>query len=132
VERLIDEETDFKLVSTRWVPKKLNASQLAKRVEFATAMLITLKPYIATNFFNLLTGDETWIFHENFHNKAFIHEGEERPERARRFQGSKKTMLTVFWGGAGIRLVHRMPPGETMNSDKFISDILMPLEKNAI
>jgi hypothetical protein len=45
----------------------LTAAQKAKRKEMAESMLQMLESYTASNFHFMCTGDESWIFYEQYH-----------------------------------------------------------------
>ncbi|KAA6385817.1 MAG: putative mariner transposase [Streblomastix strix] len=131
IKRIIREETDFKRVHLRWVPRKLTTLQRIARVEGARSMLPIIQLARTQRFRFLLTGDESYIFYVNDFDSTWIRDGEKVPQRARRIITDPKILLTVFWTGEMILFKHWTFSGKTMTSTRFTDEVLKPMVKIA-
>jgi histone-lysine N-methyltransferase SETMAR len=109
----------------RLVPHSLSPSQKQKRVEVSLQILHHLESPGGCD--NVITGDETWVFHENAHDSVWAASSAEAGTRVSRTIGAKKSMVSVFWTIRGFLLVDVLPEGGRFNSD-YASELLHKLE----
>ncbi|KAA6402079.1 MAG: putative mariner mos1 transposase [Streblomastix strix] len=56
----------------------------------------------------------------------------DQPERPRQAIGDEKRMFTVFFSGAGIEYIHKLPKKKTMDSVVFVDEVLIPLQQKIV
>ena len=96
------------------VPHTLNAEQKRMRVERATDILEHLQSPGGRE--NVVTGDETWVYHEHPHDSMWAVSGGDVGTRVAHTINSKKTMITVLWTIKGFLVVDALPDGSRFNS----------------
>ncbi|KAA6403661.1 MAG: putative Mariner Mos1 transposase [Streblomastix strix] len=129
IRRIIDEETEYIRVCLRFVPHILNNSNKIQRMDYAKDMKKQIKQFEKSDFRNIVTGDETWIYLRNYASFVFRRRGEEPLEKPRQAIGDEKRMFTVFFSGEGIQFIHMLPKMQTMDSEIFIKEIIQPLDE---
>ena len=124
--RITLHELGLRKFSLRFVPHTLSPSQKQKRVEVSRGILEHLESPGGLN--NVITGDETWIFHENPHDKRWAASSSEAGTRVTRTIGAKKSMVSVFWTIKGFLVVEALPEGMTFDS-AYASSLLHKLDQ---
>jgi transposase len=71
----------------------------------------------------ILTGDESWFFYVNEHQKLWLPPDSEAPEVSRRLISTPKVMITLFWNTSGLH-VSDFLAGESFNAEYFVRDIM--------
>ena len=77
----------------------------------------------------IITGDESWIFHDNPHDGYWAESPNPDYYGVSRNIGAQKSMLSVFWGVGGFFLVDFLPLKQKYNSD-YACTILDKLDFN--
>ncbi|KAA6337553.1 MAG: hypothetical protein EZS28_052777 [Streblomastix strix] len=98
-------------------------------MDYAKDMKKQIKQFEKSDFRNIVTGDETWIYLRNYASFVFRRRGEEPLEKPRQAIGDEKRMFTVFFSGEGIQFIHMLPKMQTMDSEIFIKEIIQPLDE---
>ncbi len=79
---------------------------------------------------DILTGDETWIYHRQISRKAsnacWIGEGERPKTIVRRDRYEPKTHFSIFFRTTGPVLIHAISQGKTIDSKYYIENCLTP------
>ena len=98
---------------TKWVPHVLTQQNKNKRVVYVKVMLEVIE---RRGIGSVLTGDESWIYHDNPHDGYWSNSQRDENCAVSRSIGAQKSMLTVFWGVHGFFLVEVMPRANSFNS----------------
>ena len=110
-----------------WVPHKLNAIQLTKRVSICDSLLKRNE----TNTFlkRIITGDEKWIVYDNdVRKRSWSKRDESAQSTSKADIHQKKVMLSVCWDFKGIVNFKLLPRNQTINSNVYCRQ-LMKLDK---
>jgi hypothetical protein len=84
--RFLHEKLEFKKFHLRWVPDQLILNMKASRVVMPYELLEIFQHCQATDFVNLLTGDESWFFLKYSHYSTISGPRHETTDRKRRWQ----------------------------------------------
>ena len=96
------EDLDMWKLSTKWVPKCLNADQKRQRCESYEQLLEFCRR--DQNYFlsRLVTMDETWLYHYDPETKQqsmeWRHRGSPRPKKLRVQKSAGKVLASIFSG----------------------------------
>ena len=84
-----------------YVPHFLTENDRKKRLTICKKLILknSTRPFLK----DLITGDETWIYYENYSKKRQWLDKDEKPKPSpKRKSNKKKVMLSVFWDFQGI------------------------------
>ena len=105
---IIHEDLDMRKLSANWVPKCLNADQNRQRCQSSEELLEFLRRYPNDFLSQLVTVDETWLYHYDPETKQqsieWRHSGSPRPQKNPSAKIRWKTSHLDFWG------LRRHPP----------------------
>jgi hypothetical protein len=87
-------------------------------------MLATLAQHEETDCQSLFTGDETWILCKNHQDTVWLAPWEEPEEFQKPTHHQEKSMVTIFFTGAGQFYVSVLPQEQRMNSAYFTERVL--------
>ncbi|KAA6358552.1 MAG: putative Mariner Mos1 transposase [Streblomastix strix] len=132
ISRIIVDETERVKVTERWVPHVLSQNNKVQQVELCKYLIPLLKNFAKNNFLDIVTGDETWVYLKNFAQVIWQKSSLDQPERPRQAIGDEKLMFTVFFSGAKIEHIHKLPKKKTMDSVVFVDEVLVPLQQKII
>jgi len=105
-------------VCARWVPRMLDQKMKDCRCELSSENLKLMQ--LDWNLFvkRIVTGDETWIYHDNPESKQqsmqWKHASSPSPRKFKVQASAGKIMCTIFWDAEGILLIDFMPQKVTM------------------
>ena len=117
-------QLNYRKLNFRWIPHELKQENKNKRVEMSKDILNILEGH-ESNWCNITTGDECWIYWDNDPDSQWLPAGQKRPLRTRKTIASKKTMFSIFFSLRGFLVVKTLPPGKKFNS-QFMQDIVIP------
>lgn len=126
---ILHDHLGMRKVSARWVPHRLNTSQMQARVEFANFMLDRFDAGASKLVDNIITGDETWVYFYDPETKAqsrqWITFEEDAPVKFRRERTIGKVMAAVFFRRCGILPPVLLEEGATVTGNWY-STICLP------
>jgi hypothetical protein len=99
----------MKYFHLRRVPHLLTSSQKSMRLEAAKVMAQQLAIYTNAGFQHLLTGDESWMAHEDTPSRMWTMARSDVDPIARPISHLRKTMMRVFFNINGIALIEILP-----------------------
>lgn len=105
-----------------WVPHALTERQKFHRHEVCTALLCRNRnePFLD----RIVTCDEKWILYDNSKRSGqWLDKGEAAQHFPKPPTHQKKVMITVWWASFGLIHFSFLSPGETINADKYCSEI---------
>lgn len=113
-------ELNMSKVSARWVPRLLTSDQKARRVTDSMEFLSRYEATGETFLNSIITQDETWLWHYDPETKAessiWKTPGTPPPKKAKVSRSGGKHMFVFFMDRQGMLLVHRVPPGKSINA----------------
>jgi hypothetical protein len=78
---------------------------------------------------HLVTGDESWFFFDISPRRMWTLSRDDVAPQPRQQIQSKKFMFMIIWNPTGFYVVDRLPNDTKMNSDYFVTNILISLEQ---
>jgi hypothetical protein len=106
------------------VPSKLSAELKAKRIEICQEVLGILEQLGPRQQNHAITGDESWIYWDNYHRGQWTADCTAVPPQIRTMISSKKTMISAYFTRQGFVSIEALPETERFNSTFFIETIL--------
>ena len=92
-------------LSTKWVPKCLNADQKRQRCQSSEQLLEYFRRDPNDFLSRLVTMDETWLYHYDLETKQqsmkWRHSGSPRPKIFRVQKSAGKVLASIFWDQDG-------------------------------
>ncbi|CAF3339055.1 unnamed protein product [Rotaria socialis] len=130
IEQIIHNYLKMKKVTSRWIPHQLNDEQKQERVRLCRENLAKFSDG-SWRLCDIITGDETWIYHRQIHhkstNKTWIGEGESPRTIVRRRKFERKNLFSIFFKSNGPVLIHAVDNDETIDHDYYIENCLKPV-----
>ena len=130
VVNIIQNHLKMRKLSSRWIPHELTPEQRLKRLNFCTENL-KLFDEGKVRLYDVVTGDESWIFHRKIHKKQmnmeWVAEGDIPGTVVKRSQFEKKSMICVFFKSSGPLMVNVLEKGKTIDNRYYIENCLKPL-----
>lgn len=123
IHRILTEKLQYRKVCARWVPRMLTEDHKRQRVDSSREFLRRYADEKDNFLDSIVTGDETWAFHftpeTKQQSREWRHPSSPKPRKFKQTQSAGKVMTTVFWDRKGVLLVDFMPPGTTINADRY-------------
>lgn len=120
---ILHEHLGMRKVSARWVPHRLNPSQMQARVAFANLMLAQFDAGSSKLVDNILTGDETWVYfydpETKLQSRQWVTSEEDAPVKFRRERSVGKVMAAVFFRRCGILPPVLLQEGGTVTANWY-------------
>jgi len=120
---IIHEDLDMRKLSSKCVPKCLNADQKRQRCQSSEQVWIFFRRDPADILSRLVTMDETWLFIYDPETKQqsmeWRHSGSPRPKRFRVQKSVGKVLASIFWDQDSIILIDYFPKGQTINAEYY-------------
>lgn len=127
---IIHDRLKMKKITSRWVPHKLTLRQKEERVRICKENLAKFR-HDSWRTCNIVTGDETWIYHRQIGRKAshahWIRKGESPKTVVRRGKYEPKTLFSIFFKSNGWLWIHAVDRGDTVDGGYYIDNCLEPL-----
>jgi hypothetical protein len=86
----------------KWVPHFLDDDSRPKRLEGARQLLGVLQAQERCHFRDLITGNETWVYHDMKPGTIWLPADAELPVCVKRTIAGEKRMPIILWGIHGI------------------------------
>jgi hypothetical protein len=78
------------------------------------------------NFRKVVTGDESWFYHETGHSAQWSVCRDDVATKTKPTISTPKFMLTVMWGVKGFQVVDLMTWQDQFNSQYFVEHVMVP------
>ena len=102
----------------KWIPHELTKDQLGRRADECANNLTSHRNMEWLT--NLVTGDETWVFYVNHARKRqWLSHGDQGVPTPKPSQGTKKIMLSVWWGVRGVIHWELLEPNKTITKELY-------------
>lgn len=126
--KILTHHLGLRKLCARWVPHLLTKEQKTHRVKCARELLKTYKNCANKRIFELLTGDETWIYYfepqRKIKNKVWIDQNRNRPIIAKRSQSAKKVLYAIFFNCHGPVVQVATPSGRSITGTFYKNNVL--------
>ena len=130
IERIIHDHLKMKKVVSRWVAHQLTDEQKQERLRIYRQNLEKFRNG-TWRLCDIITGDETWIYHRQIGRKSSNSTwvGENEPPRTivRRNRYEPKTLFCFFFKSTGPVLIHKVDKGKTIDHNYYIDNCLIPV-----
>ncbi|CAF1552172.1 unnamed protein product [Rotaria sp. Silwood1] len=117
-------------VTSRWVAHQLTDEQKQKRLRICRQNLEKFRNG-TWHLCDVITGDETWIYHRQIGRKSSnaTWVGANEPPRTivRRNRFEPRTLFCFFFKSTGSLLIHKVDKGKTIDHDYYIDNCLIPV-----
>jgi len=127
---IIHKYLDTQKLSTKWVPKCLNADQKRQRCQSSEKLLEFFRRDPNDFLSRLLTIDESWLYYYYPDTKQqsmeWRHSGSPRPKKFQVQKSAGKFLASIFGDQDGI-LIDYLPKGQTINTE-YYSSLLVQLK----
>jgi len=118
---IIHEDLNMWKLSSKWVPKCLNADQKRQRCQLSEQLLEFFQHNPNGFPSQLMTMDETWLYHYDPETKQqsmeWQHSGSPHHKKFRVQKSARKILASIFWAQDGILLINYLPRGQTINTE---------------
>ncbi|CAF1140319.1 unnamed protein product, partial [Didymodactylos carnosus] len=125
-----DPHSTYEKVTSRWVAHKLSDEQKQQRLRVCRQNLAKFQTG-KWRLSDVITGDETWIYHRRIGRKSsnatWISENEPPRTIVRRDRSDPKTLFCLFFKSNGPVLIHKVDKGKTINHNYYIENCLRPV-----
>jgi hypothetical protein len=111
----------------KWVPHFHDGDLRAQRVEGARQLLDVLQAQERWHFWDLVRGDETWVYLDMKPETIWLPTDGKLSVRVKRTVASEKRMLIVFCEIHGIIHSCWLPKDDPLDSSFFCKEVLSPL-----
>jgi hypothetical protein len=112
-----------------WIPHFLSEVDRPARPKLSFELFEMLQHQKYRAWYNIVTLDESWFYFTIDHERIWLREGTEAPERERITVQSRKIMVIIVWNPAGFYRIVGLPKGMKFNPDYYISHRLDPLSE---
>ncbi|CAF5105983.1 unnamed protein product, partial [Rotaria sp. Silwood1] len=114
----------------RWVAHRLTDEQKQQRLRICRQNLAKFQTG-KWRLSDIITGDETWIYHRQIGQKSsnatWISENELPRTIVRRNRSEPKTLFCLFFKSDGPILIHKVDRGKTIDHNYYIENCLKPV-----
>lgn len=109
---------NYRKVLSRWIPHVL--SDVTREVRVSICQSLLLHPKLKEFLTNLVTGDESYVLHENDTRRGFwLPRGEEPPVQPKRNPHCQKVLLCCFFDSHGMLWWDMLQKNDTITGDVY-------------
>ncbi|XP_026760939.1 histone-lysine N-methyltransferase SETMAR-like [Galleria mellonella] len=134
IQKILHEELRVRKLCCRWIPHELTAEQKRARVEWCLQMLLQYDHGHYNAVYDIVTGDETWIYYfepeEKQQSCVWVFENENRPTKVKQARNVGKKMITFFFSATDPICTIPLEDQKSINAEWYFT-ICLPrvLEK---
>lgn len=129
IQSILQEHLAVKKICSRWIPHNLTEAQKEARVNWCKEMRQKFKLGTAKSVYNIVTGDETWIYSYDPETKqqstVWVFPDEPNPTKVVRSRSTSKKMIACFFGQTGHIATIPLEDQKTVNA-KWYTGICLP------
>jgi histone-lysine N-methyltransferase SETMAR len=120
IHTILHEHLGVRKLCARWIPHKLTDAQKKNRVDWCRKMLDKFNRGASNLVYNIVTGDESWIYAYEPERKGqstvWIFQREENPTKVTRSRSTAKQMVACFFTKTGHVATVALENQKTVNS----------------
>ncbi|CAF1358854.1 unnamed protein product [Adineta ricciae] len=130
IEPVIHDHLKMSKVVSRWVAHQLTDEQKQETVRICRQNLEKFRNR-TWRLCDIITGDETWIYHRQIDrkssNSAWVGENEPPRTIVRRNRYEPKTLVCFFFTSTGPVVIHKVDRGKAIEHNYYIDNCLIPV-----
>jgi hypothetical protein len=107
----------------RWVPHLLSEADKHTQTQFSFELFEMLQHQKDRAWYDIVTLNECWFYFTTDHERIWLPERTETPERERITVQSREMMVTIVWNPTGFHRIVALPKAMKFNADYYISHI---------
>lgn len=123
IQTILHDHLSVRKLSCRWIPHILTAAEKETRVMWCKEMLRRFKGGQSNAVFDIVTGDETWIYcyepEKKESSKEWVFPGEANPTKLKRGRSVGKQMVASFFSRIGHIATVALPFDTTLNAEWY-------------
>lgn len=140
IQQILHEHLGVKKLCARWIPHNLKSEQKKARVMWCKQMLSKFGRGAANAVYNIVTGDETWIYSYEPETKqqstVWVFDGELNPTKVVRGRSTSKKMIAFFFGKIGPVATVALEDRRTVTADWYtticLPEVIAAIRQNNI
>lgn len=129
VDIILHKHLGVRKLASRWIPHLLTEEQKQARVDWCRFMLEKFDGGSSKQVFNIVTGDESWIYNYDPETKqqstVWVFEKEEMPTKVIRGKSANKKMIAAFFRCSGPVAVIPLEDRKTVTADWY-TEVCLP------
>lgn len=122
---ILHDKLSLRKVSARWIPHLLTEDQKEARINFCKFMLEKFDGGKSKRVYDIVTGDETWIYRFDPESKrqssVWVFPEESAPQKCRRSRSVGKKMVASFFSLTGHVATVPLEDRKTVNADWYVN-----------
>lgn len=123
VNSILHDHLGVRKIASRWIPHLLTDDQKQRRVDWCKFMMEKFDNGRSKSVFEIVTGDETWIYAYDPETKqqstVWVFEDEPPPTKVTRARSVAKQMVAVFFRKGGLVAAIPLVERRTVNSEWY-------------
>jgi [histone H3]-lysine36 N-dimethyltransferase SETMAR len=123
IHKILHEHLAVKKICSRWIPHNLTIAQKKARVDWCKEMLKKYNGGSSKAVYNIVTGDESWIYAYEPESKqqstVWVFQSEPNPTKVVRARSTSKQMVACFFGKTGHVATVALEQRRTVNSEWY-------------
>lgn len=123
IHSILHEHLAVRKICSRWIPHNLTEAQKNARVNWCKEMLKKFDLGRAKSVYNIVTGDETWIYSYEPETKqqstVWVFQDEPNPTKVVRSRSTSKKMIACFFGCTGHVATIPLEDRRTVNAEWY-------------
>ena len=125
--KILRERLGLRKICARWVPNLLTDEQKQSGVRLASQVIEKYDSCDPHPLEEIVTGDETWIYHFQPDSKVWVSSEGHRPVIARRCKTSNRMLYAIFFDSKGPVLQIPVPKGSSVTGKFYRESVLTKL-----
>ena len=129
--KILRERLGLRKICVPWVPHLLTDEQKQSRFRLASQVIEKYDKCDPRHLEEIVTGDETWIYHFQFDskakNKVWVSSEGDRPVIAHRCKTSNRMLYAIFFDSKGPVLQILVPKGSSVTGKFYRESVLTQL-----
>ena len=121
--RIMHDHLQLRKLSARWIPHLLTEEQKQKRIDFCNFMLQKFDVGASKQVWDIVTGDETWIYQYDPETKRqssqWVFPGENAPQKCIRSRSIGRQMVASFFCAVGHVATVPLETQRTVNAEWY-------------
>jgi hypothetical protein len=127
---VLHEDLGFRKRCLRWISHLMTENEAQCRVTFFEELLQVMCHAKETNVKHLLTGDESWFYHEYPDGSAWAPSRTTLPARKTQKIQTTKCLVSIIWSTSGIHSLLAWPAGMRYDPEFFCVSVLPDIKRN--
>lgn len=140
IHTILHDHLHVRKLCSRWIPHNLKEEQKQARVKWCKDMLKKFEGGRSNSVYNIVTGDESWIYSYEPETKqqstVWVFQNEPKPTKVVRSRSVSKRMIACFFGKTGHVATVALEDRRTVNADWYTSiclpEVIAEIRRNNV